>query len=533
MSTARAARWAAVVVCLAAVLPYARTIDNYFVQDDFGVVWLLSQKPWTYFPHWFVSTWMDDIWGYTPDEIRPFPALTYQIAAAFGAGSPVANHVINIALHAANGVLVLWLAHVVAGLSVAASTIAAIVFVVLPFQAESVTWATGRVDSMPAFFYLASFILYARWRARDVERRGYWWSVALFFVALFSKQNAITLGPALVAYDLVIVRHRVRLSWDWMRPYAPFALLTIAYLVLRLALFGEVARESQLTAANLSYFAGLVVRHLRRTVFGDASVGTAGQWILVGTVAVGVAAAAMRAGRGRAREAARTALYFGVFWWAVGVAPVLVAAYESPRHIYLASVGWAVLLGLAWDLTPTHRPVWRAFATVAATALIGAYSVQLVRVVDTWETRSVVSARAVAHLEREALAVPEGALIIAGAPVSSWEWAAPFVLRPPFVRPEVERRITLVTPWLLHCCRSQWDDDMRTRLRAWRDGGTRGGVVALRWDGPTGVAYRLSSAEEPYLRPLLDQLLETDSSPSLDRGIRNLLDRLPPDRRPR
>ena len=41
------ARWAAaaLVVCLAAVLPYAPTLNNYFVRDDFGVVELLSTKP--------------------------------------------------------------------------------------------------------------------------------------------------------------------------------------------------------------------------------------------------------------------------------------------------------------------------------------------------------------------------------------------------------------------------------------------------------------------------------------------------------
>ena len=87
-----------VLVVLAAALPYFPTLDDYFVQDDFGVVWLLSAKPAGYFPRWFVSPWMDDIWGDPPDEIRPFPAVTYQVAALWGAASPVANHVINIAL---------------------------------------------------------------------------------------------------------------------------------------------------------------------------------------------------------------------------------------------------------------------------------------------------------------------------------------------------------------------------------------------------------------------------------------------------
>ena len=504
----------ALVVLLAAILPYARSINNYFVQDDFGVVWLLAQKPWSYFPRWFVSTWMDDIWGYTPDEIRPFPAMTYQLAAALTPGSPVADHAINIGLHAVNGVLVLLLARHVARLSRTAATIAGVVFAVLPMQAESVAWVTGRVDSLPALFYLASFIAYARWRAQPGGTHLYWSAVALFFVALFSKQNAITLGPALVLFDFLVERRRFHATWEWVQPYVPFVVLTLGYFGLRYALFGEVARESQLTASNVSYFGELVLRHARRTVFGDVALGSPWLWAVVATV---VAILIVRA--------PRVAIYF-LLWWALGVAPVLVAAYESPRHVYLASVGWAVLLGLAFDLLNERRPAARAVAAGAAALVIGAYSVQLVRVVNDWERRSSVSAQAVADLEREALAAPPGSLVVAGAPVSSWEWAAPFVLEPPFAREDLGARVTLITPWLIHCCRTQWEGQTRERLREWIDDGASDRIVALRWDA-AGGRFRMSSAEEPYLRALMSVLVETDSAASLDRAIRALLDRLP------
>ena len=78
---------AVLAICLAASLPYVSTAGNYFVNDDFGVVQLLSQKPPLYFPRWFVTSWMDDIWGATQDEVRPFPAVTYQLAAIWGATS--------------------------------------------------------------------------------------------------------------------------------------------------------------------------------------------------------------------------------------------------------------------------------------------------------------------------------------------------------------------------------------------------------------------------------------------------------------
>ena len=152
---------AVLAILLAASLPYLSTAGNYFVNDDFGVVRLLSQKPALYFPTWFVTSWMDDIWGATQDEVRPFPAVTYQLAAIWGATSTVANHVMNIAFHAANALLVLAIARAVVGLSLAAATLAALVFATLA---------------------------YACWRrGAGASTRLYVCSIVLFFCALFSK----------------------------------------------------------------------------------------------------------------------------------------------------------------------------------------------------------------------------------------------------------------------------------------------------------------------------------------------------------
>jgi hypothetical protein len=71
--------WLAAVVVAAACLPYLSSVGDYFLQDDFGVVQLFARRPWTMFPQWFVMPWTEDIWGYKPDELRPFVALTYQL----------------------------------------------------------------------------------------------------------------------------------------------------------------------------------------------------------------------------------------------------------------------------------------------------------------------------------------------------------------------------------------------------------------------------------------------------------------------
>ena len=205
-----------IVIVLAAVVMYGPTIRDYFLQDDFGVVGLFSQRPVSYFPRWFVAPWTEDIWGYVPDEIRPFPALSYVVMSWFGAAAPEPNHIVNIAVHAVNGLLVMGIAEAAAGLALVPAMFAGLVFVLLPIQAESVAWVTGRVDSLPTCFYFASFLLYVRsvrlkadatdGSSPDAGRskRLYWGSVVLFFAALFSKQNTITMAPALVLFDVIV-----------------------------------------------------------------------------------------------------------------------------------------------------------------------------------------------------------------------------------------------------------------------------------------------------------------------------------------
>ncbi len=530
----------ATVIALLAAVPYLPVIRDYFIQDDFGVVALLSQKPALYFPRWFVSTWMDDIWGYTPDEIRPFPAVTYQIAALWGAASPVANHVINIAFHAINALLVWQIARRAAGLGPAASCAAALIFAWLPMQAESVAWVTGRVDSIPACFYLASFLLFARWRTEGA-RWLYVWSVVCCFLALFSKQNAITLAPALVLYDIVTPRparygeppaRRMAWAdgWRFIQPYVPYVILTVAYLALRYVLFGEVAREGMLTAERIRISLLELSTHLKRMAFGEPGVLMSGVRALaiVGSAAAAVAVLAGRSaldGRGRLP---RAAVYFLGVWIVLGAAPTLVAGYASPRHMYLASVGWAVGIGIALDAIAPSRSRWvRGAAVVAAVALLAAYGGQLRGVVATWRVRAAVSQRAVADMEREALAAPAGTLIIAGAPRASWNFALPHALRPPFTRVDLSHRVTVISHSSLHCCAAdQWEAYTRLSLRTWLARTDRPSVIALYWDPRSGAVSRVSDRDEPYLRPLMEILAGTGDRTALDEGIADTLTQL-------
>ena len=528
-----AANWtrlAALLVCAAAILPYLSTIDDYFVRDDFGVVQLLAQKPATYFPRWFASSWMDDIWGFVPDEVRPFPALSYQLTSLGGSGSPVLHHVLNVVIHAINGLLVIAIARSVAALGPAASTFAGLVFVVLPVHTESVAWITGRVDSMPAFFYLASFLAYARYRTGE-GRPYYLWSLALFFVALFTKQNTITMVATLAAYDLLVRRQPIRPLLAFVGPYLPFILMTGGYLWLRYLLFGQAAREGALSAQAVHDFRIIADRHLRHVILGGVHGSSAGLWATL-IVVVGICVAASRLTGNRAQAPSRSRLglllYFGPVWWAIGIAPVAVAGYESPRHVYLAAVGWAMVLGILFDLLWAVRESvrWRRSVLAAAGAVLILYAFPLARAIRDWHEMAAVSQQAVRDVRRAALTAPRGTLLVVGAPVSSWAWALPFAVRPPFVRTDLRERVFIVSPRALSCCGAQWPDETRDTLRRWSNGAAPESVVFLRWDENSGALSRATSAENPQLPVLVHALTTVTNVEDLDVNLWRMLQEL-------
>ena len=525
------------LVAVSASALYASTIDDYFLQDDFGVVSLFAQRSLAYFPRWFVVPWTENIWGYVPDELRPFPAASYVIASWFGAAAPEPNHIINIGLHVCNGLLVLWIAETAAGLSLVPATAAGLIFVLLPIQAESVAWITGRVDSLPTLFYFASFLLYVRavrpTTDRDALPRGrlvaaYWSSVMLFFVALFSKQNTVTMTPALILFDWIVNRRRIELTWTRLRPYVPYAVLTIGFLALRYVVFHEAAREGLLSAQRFQDFLSDSSRHLVRLVFGGTGVRA---WSIrdsavIVLATIGLVVIGWRLARSAARDLWRAALYFGLVWVALGVLPILMSGYYSPRHMYLASLGWAVTIGIGAELLWRAQParVLRPIAIVLVAALASSYAVQVRAVVRDWSRYAAISEAAVQQLRREAQTDPEGTLVIAGVPRLSWAFAVPHSLRPPFTSGGVTRQLSVITDSFDHCCDApQWDRYTREALWRWDKEAGRPAVVALYWDARTQRMSRVSDRDDPQLRTLAALLLETRDRASLDSQIQGLL----------
>jgi hypothetical protein len=514
-------------VSLLAVIPYLSTLHSYFLGDDFGLVALYSQKDWAHFGQLFWMSWTEDIYGQTLDELRPTVAFSYWLDSIFGPGSPLPYHVDNVVLHVLTALLVLGTARLAAGATWPGAAFAAVLFALLPAHAETVSWISGRADSIAALFYLGAFLAYVAW-----QRVGGWLlyglSLASFFLALYSKQSAITMIATLAAYDMLVNRGLNRSHLRVLSAYVPFALLTVGHLAQRYLLFGHAVRESQITTDLLLGIGTHQFRQFQILLFG-------GQWLPNPPVVAGTALMLAiltiillemwRAFRGRPTSLAAQLLFFGPLWWTIQTAPLLVT-YSAGRHLYLASVGPAILLALCLDVmfrASSNRR--RVMASSLASLVVLVALMRLLPAVEAWNQSARLSEIIQRDVEREATAAPPGSLLLVAAPVAAtnkaaftwvWSWVAPFAYRPPFTARNFTQRVRFVDALLVSCCQRDWVSSIRNTVEEWSTQPDRPPIVVLVWNADTGVLNRGSDVNDPTLREHVLTLLSSPSTSKAD-----------------
>ena len=169
---------------------------------------------------------------------------------------PIGYHLTSQLLHAANAVLVYFLARRLLSSSLDAglrsttitfaAAVAGLLFAIHPLRVESVVWITERRDVLSGFFGLLTVLLYLRaMDASETRKRWYAASVAAFICALFSKAIAITIPVVLLILNFYPMRRlggrRGWRSQDARRVY--FELTPFVLLATTIALLSIVALE--------------------------------------------------------------------------------------------------------------------------------------------------------------------------------------------------------------------------------------------------------------------------------------------------
>jgi tetratricopeptide (TPR) repeat protein len=317
----------------------------------------------------------------------PLSFLSHMVDVSLFGLDPTGPHLVNIAFHAANAVLVLLLLVRATGRTAPSLAVAAL-FALHPLRVESVAWIAERKDVLSAFFGLLALHAWLGYARRPALGR-YLAVLGLTLLALLAKPMLVTLPALMLLMDLWPLR---RLEGDAGTPKAavrdlviekvPFALLAGAAAGMTLLTTRETGAlvtlsdnplPTRVAHATVSY-----VWYVWKTVWPDGlgifyPYPTWATWQIAGSAALLAAAAVL------AVVAWRRARWIsvGLAWWAIALFPVsgLFQAGSqgmADRFTYLPGIG--LLIAVAWTLdalarTPRDRAALGAGALVASAAL--------------------------------------------------------------------------------------------------------------------------------------------------------------------
>ena len=412
--------WIVVLLVVAGIAPYALNLNAFFLSDDFV---LLS---WTR-----VSTLGEVAGFFDPNTewfYRPVVKMVFWSGQSIFGFRAAPFHLLSLVLHAANALLLYLLVSRsrfgwIAGLS------AALLFLMVPQHAETVSWASAVGDLIGTLCILANLLLLRRY----LERDGPWSMVgalALFVVGLLARETVLLLPGLVLLYLLVVTPvSTAKLRWRplvlWLMGYVA---IVAGYLALLATAGGTEAGLARggLGFRSLNFDSILlgILDYTHRLVPGGELLASAPldvlrvfvwvEWLVL----LGVAWVLWRFGL--------RYMLFGLAW--LLYTPLAFVFFSPPtdRYFYLPSVGFAILFGCLLGglplLVSRNEPeVRRGVTLIAALALfviVVARGTTLVGEVAAWRAAGQASGGIVNDV-RQAVAEPRdyGAFYFVDLPI--------------------------------------------------------------------------------------------------------------------
>lgn len=331
------------LVGLAAVLPYLHSLNIGFLSDDFGLAAAAraAQGPL-------------DVVRLRPYCLfyRPLSEVAWWAGVQVWGGAPLGYHLLSLALHAGNSLLVYLVGLRLTGSRLAAG-LAGLLFAVHPIHVEPVVWASCQPDLLATGLCLLSLAsLEACLAAGGLLGRAAALMAALagFLLALVSKESAAAL-PGVVVLRLAVLPERV--SWRRLVGLGgTYAVVLGAFAGWRFSVLGAIGGYEVAPGFWDRFFPSAPLRQiefflfpLNRHLLGE-SVGPAVMGAMVLLMAGGAAYVLGNLSRVPAR---RLWFYLGfvvlmsVPVWTLCMA--ITGGFESTRFAYLPTVGLMWLIG--------------------------------------------------------------------------------------------------------------------------------------------------------------------------------------------
>ncbi len=345
---------------LAVAIAYAATLTRPFTSEDFLLLRFLGEHPpWADPWRELTSSWL----GITAVRFwRPVSTLLLALERWTFGTHPTPYNLVHVGVHAVNAGLVYALARRLparTGMARPWAAAVALLFALYPLHPNAAAWVASFANLFGAFFILAAFVAYLRFRQdrrRSRQRpsgRLPITALVLFTLALGSYEAAVVL-PLVVALHEALLGERGeggRLGRAAWLSVAAFAVLAALYLALRRAIFGvfvggyeDLGR--QLLGPRLEVLAGDLVTSIHR-VFVPVFDHPPGRLAPALTLVLAVVAplVALLATRRRTGPEHLRLWLFGWGWTLAWLAPFAFrpVAPGNGRYWYLPSIGAALV----------------------------------------------------------------------------------------------------------------------------------------------------------------------------------------------
>ena len=333
-----------------------------------GIVWAVTQS---HFSNWHPLTWLSLMADAHFLRPKQGPLDLARLAAGM--------HLVNVALHAAN-VLILFLVLRAMTATLWPSAFVAAVFAVHPLHVESVAWITERKDVLSGLFGLLALAAYT-WYARGPSVIRYLIVAAALTLGMMAKSMLVTWPLVFLLLDYWPLQRR--LSFRLILEKVPLLLLVAAFAAVTFLAHrggGSVASlESVSISQRIARAAVLYVVYLGKSFWPVnlalyPAQGLESYWTAAGA---GVLLALVTAGALWGARCGQRWLAVGWFWYLGALAPTIGlvqvgAQVMADRFLYLPQIG--VCAAVAWGAAHAagfwHSRRW-VFAVVAALALAG------------------------------------------------------------------------------------------------------------------------------------------------------------------
>jgi hypothetical protein len=312
-------------VCLLSTLPYWRSLSLPPISDDYLQVWLGRH----YGP---IEQWRllaaDTLYRCRATSIL----LTGLTESLFGF-TPFVFNLQSMLLHAVNVALIVQLGRW-RPIGFAISVPAALLWGLMERHHEAVMWYAALPEQLVFFFVLLALICWLEWW-QNRSSRLYAASMLSFLFALLSKESAVVLCPLLLL-PILFELHRWR---EALARSIPFWALSIGYFALNI-----LGRNNNLHWNDGTFQLGW---HFLPVLF-NSTARLLSPW--------GFAALAVILYH---RKSIQPALSLAsILWIPLCLAPYAFVAYQPrvpSRHVYLASLGAALLLSIAFRQISRRR----------------------------------------------------------------------------------------------------------------------------------------------------------------------------------